>query len=51
VDDAAKAIAMQVVGVSAAIVPILALFVGLGIASRRRRAAEQAELAEPPSEA
>lgn len=34
---------MQIVGVAAVILPMLALCVGLAIASRRRRAAEYAE--------
>ena len=37
---------MQIVGVAAVILPMLALCVGLAIASRRRRAAEYAEYAE-----
>jgi hypothetical protein len=39
---------MQIVGVGAVILPMLALFVGLGIASHRRRAAETSVYAAPP---
>jgi hypothetical protein len=42
-DHATKDIILQVVGLAAVFVPMLALFVGLAIASRRRQAAEQAE--------
>ncbi|MDB5443247.1 MAG: hypothetical protein JWP86_726 [Phenylobacterium sp.] len=37
---------MQIVGVAAVILPMLALCVGLAIAARRRRAAEYAEFAQ-----
>jgi hypothetical protein len=45
-DEAGKAVLMQVIGVSAAIAPILALFVALGLTSRRRQAAESTDPVE-----
>jgi hypothetical protein len=41
-DHAAMDTVMQVVGLAAVVVPMVALFVGLAIVSRRRAAAEQA---------
>jgi hypothetical protein len=48
VDTATEDTLMQVIGVSAAIVPALTLMAWLAIGSRRRQAAERAELAEQP---
>jgi hypothetical protein len=41
---------MQVIGLCAAILPMVGLAIWLGIASRRRQAAERAEFAEPTPE-
>ena len=52
--DAGRDTLMQAIGLSAAIAPILALSIGLAIASRRRQAAERADdapFAPPPLDA
>ena len=46
--QAGQDLLMQGLGLCAAILPILALAVWLGFASRRRRAAECADYVEPP---
>jgi hypothetical protein len=49
--QAAHDLMMQVAGLCAAILPVLALGLWLGLASRRRRAGEAADYVEPPQQA